>query len=82
VHQGMGVLRTAEERMDHTQASAAPPRRKICPRCGGLRFVRSRRSRLERLLGLLRLRPYRCGGCHARFWRFGRGSVPAPPLVR
>jgi hypothetical protein len=57
--------------MDRTQAPASPPRRKTCPRCGSPRYVPSRRSRLERLLGLVRLRPYRCGGCDSRFRRFG-----------
>jgi hypothetical protein len=57
--------------MDRTQTSATPTRPKTCPRCGSLRYARSRRSRLERLLGLVRLLPYRCGDCRTRFWRFG-----------
>jgi hypothetical protein len=57
--------------MDRTKAPPSSPRRKTCPRCGSLRYVPSRRTRLERLLGVLGLRPYRCGGCDSRFWRFG-----------
>jgi hypothetical protein len=61
----------AEERMDRTKAAPSPPRPRTCPRCGSHRFARSRRSRLERLLGPLGLRPYRCARCRTRFWRFG-----------
>jgi RNase P subunit RPR2 len=46
-------------------------RRKICPRCRDRNTRPStRRKRLESLLSMFLLRPYRCRTCGARFWRF------------
>jgi len=42
--------------------------RAVCPACGSLRAVRSRRRTVaDHLLGLLGLRPFRCQSCR---WRF------------
>jgi len=43
-----------------------------CPSCGSHRISRShRRGLFERyLLSIVQLRPYRCNGCDARFFRF------------
>jgi hypothetical protein len=50
---------------------AAPTLARSCPRCQSRDTTRSHRNALERLLGLLRLLPYRCRACRERFWRYG-----------
>ena len=43
-----------------------------CPQCGQEEVRRSRRSRLEHLLAIFRLYPYRCEVCDKRFFSFTR----------
>jgi len=46
-------------------------RPQICPRCEGGIIRRSHRKNLaEKARSLLFLRPYRCVGCHYRFWGY------------
>jgi hypothetical protein len=46
-------------------------RRKVCPQCWSLDTRPStRRHRLEYLLRVLLICPYRCRTCGKRFWRF------------
>lgn len=40
----------------------------ICPRCGNYACSRSHRRKLEYLLPLFGLRPWRCGDCRKRFY--------------
>ena len=42
----------------------------LCPVCGSGRTLRSRVGLFERLVVLLRYRPYRCDHCKSRFWKF------------
>jgi hypothetical protein len=52
--------------MDHQDLQ---PRRS-CPHCGGDELHRSRRRRLDRILSIIGLLPYRCSDCCRRFYRF------------
>ncbi len=46
-----------------------------CPRCGGEGHRSQSRSFIEkRILRRVRIRPYRCRDCHARFYRYSRGD--------
>jgi hypothetical protein len=47
-----------------------------CPKCGKTRAHRSHRSFVERTIGWLGFRPYRCKDCQNRFlvYRGGEGS--------
>jgi hypothetical protein len=54
-----------------TAANLSPNIRRQCPKCGRRDVRWSRTTQIERILNVLRLRPYRCLTCFYRFWRFG-----------
>jgi len=46
-----------------------------CPRCGGEGHRSQSRGFIEKqILRRIRVRPYRCRDCHARFYRYSRGE--------
>lgn len=59
---------SSSARLLTASSSQAPTH--ICPTCGGAELRRShRRGVIERyVLGLFGFRPFRCEGCHARFY--------------
>jgi hypothetical protein len=51
-------------------------RQRQCPLCGSIRFVEAEAGTLDRLLGVLMLRPVRCANCWRRYyWLAPAGGV-------